>query len=428
MNDFKTQDALVKLSQKTTPIDAMKFYQENYEILKDWRYIYASDNDCGTFKLKNTIIDETVGIQSIYKGKSLFVIDSNMVGHNCTIPYLCGFGTYFDSNTASYIYSLAYKNNHTEQLKRRLKQIQTLNIDYSNVNPYFYLYEAQRHYQSRPETIEYSKKTFAAINALKKIDGPLDEEWSRIYQTYFREQSEQEIEPIFNRFQDNLKKGLSEAINFRFLIVELLLTQTKILEISSHTSPENKLEQLFHFMDNELEMLIIRELACCADILFHDNFSSLTQKLNGLHQKQDPIKFIQNCAWDLYIFRLMDDLSNTYIEPNKPDFYISHLVACDRDIWGIFKLSSLKGIALHTKSSDVLPFMEHDPQQWLEKKIGSKKMANLYQCFDYASRERRFAWMNSNNRNSEFQHKMKRIFDLTNEKRKELLFYLNKQK
>lgn len=337
-------------------------------------------------------------------------------------------GTYFDSNTASYIYSLAYKNHHTEQLKKRLKQIQALNIDYGNVNPYFYLYETQRHYQSKPETIEYSRKTLAAINALKKIDCPLDEEWSKIYQTYFREQSEQEIEPIFNRFQDDLKKGLSEAISFRFLIVELLLTQTKILEISSDKSPENKLEQLFHFMDKELEILLVRELACCADILFHDNFSSLTKKLNGLRQKQDPIKFIQNCAWDLYIFRLMDDLSNTYIEPKKPDFYISYLVACDRDIWGIAKLSSLKGIALHTKSNDVHPFPEHDPQQWLEQKIGSQKLTTLYKCFDRPSRERRLGWVNSNNRDSEFQHKMNRVFDLAHKKREELLFYLKKQK
>ncbi|MWP62256.1 hypothetical protein [Gilliamella sp. Pas-s25] len=426
MNDIKTQEALFNLSQQATPIDAIKFYKDNYEILKHWRYIYASDNNQGTFKLKNTIIDETVGIQSIYKGNSLFIIDSNMIGHNNTVPYLCGLGTYFDSNTASYIYSLAYKNHHTEQLKKRLKQIQDLKIDYSNVNPYFYLYEAQRHYQSNPETIEYSKKTFAAINALKKINVPLNEEWSRIYQTYFREQSELEIEPIFNGFLNNLKNGFSEAINFQCALIELLLTQTKILEISSRTSPENKLEQLFHFMDNDLEILMIRELACCADILFHDNFSSLTQKLNGLHQKQDPIKFIQNCAWDLFIFRLMDDLSNAYTGPKKPDFYISHLVACDRDIWGIAKLSSLKGIALHTKSSLVIPFMEHDPQQWLEQKIGSKKLAKLYHCFSPESRERRLGWMHSNNKDSEFQHKMEKIFDLADKKRKELLDHLSK--
>lgn len=427
MNDSKTQEALIKLSQKSTASDAMRFYEDHYDILKDWRYLYASDNDMGSFKLKNYNIDNTVGIRSIFKGKSLLIIDSNMVGHDNKVPYLCGVGTYFDSNTASYIYSLAYKKNHKELLKTKLRQIQTLGIDYHNVNPYFYLYEAQRHYDSKPETIEYSRKTFAAINALKKIDGPFDEEWSRIYQDYFREQSEGETELLFNEFLNKLQNGLRDAIDYRTMLIELLLLQTKILEVSSPKSPESKLEQLFQFMDEEMEILMIREIACCADILFYDGFSSLTKKLNGLHQKTDPIKTVKNCAWDLYIFRLMDDLSNTHIESLKSHFYVSHLVACDRDIWGIAKLASLKGMALHTKSSHAQPFMEHDPEQWLKQKIGIQKMTNIYQYFDYTSRERRLAWIYSDDINAEFLHKIKIISDLAHEKRKELLFYLNAQ-
>lgn len=95
MNDFKTQEVLVNLSQKTTLIDAINFYKENYKILEDWRYIYASNDDCGAFKLKNTIIDKTVGIQSIYKGKSLFIIDSNIMTHKNKVHIFMWFGYLF---------------------------------------------------------------------------------------------------------------------------------------------------------------------------------------------------------------------------------------------------------------------------------------------------------------------------------------------
>lgn len=425
MDDFKLQLAFQAMSTVTTPLQALKIYEKNFNVLKDWRFICASGDDHGPFKLKNKVIDDVVGIRSIFKGQSLWVIDASMVEKEGTVPYLAGTGIYFDSNAASYIYSLGYKDKFQPQLKNQLLRIQSLGIDYNNINPYLYLFESRRHFNKKPENIEFSRKTFAALTALSKIGGPLDESWREIYQKYFMEQCEANIDPLFNEFMAKHESGGFSSLDHLFSLTELLLLETKILDISSEKKNEDKLEDLIYFMDEKLQMMMLRELAICADILFRGNKTQLTTKLLKVNSGHtNSLGIVQGCTWDLFIFRVMDWFSNTSAELHT-DFYISNLVSCDHDIWGIADLTMLKAIALHNKSFEHVIFPEHSPEDILAKALGKNKQEFFGDLFSYDSRLRRIGWTQGEDKNEVYARKSNEIQKLLQEKRMELLSVIN---
>ncbi len=421
MDDFELQLAFQAMSTVTTPLQALKIYEKYFNVLKEWRFICAAGDDQGPFKLKNKVIDNVVGIRSIFKGQSLWVIDASMVEKEGTVPYLAGTGIYFDSNAASYIYSLGYKDKFQPQLKNQLLRIQSLGIDYKNINPYLYLFESRTHFDRRPENIEFSRKTFAALTALSKIGGSLDESWREMYQKYFMDQCEANIEPLFNEFIAKHESGAFNSLDHLFALTELLLLETKILDISSKKKNEDKLEDLIYFMDEKLQIMMLRELAICADILFRGNKTQLTTKLlkvNAGHP--NSLGIVQGCAWDLFIFRVMDWFSNTSSELHT-DFYISNLVSCDRDIWDIADLTMLKAIALHNRSFGHVIFPEHSPEDILATSLGKDKQEFPGDLFSYSSRQKRIGWIQREDRNQVYATKSNEIQGLLQEKRMKLL-------
>lgn len=380
--DLETQLALQTLSECSNPYEATSYFASQIDVLKDWRYIYACENSVGSFPIDNKFISEKVMITSGFYGKSLWIIDEKMIREQNDVLYKMGKGIFLDSNAASYFYSLAYREQLSSQTRNQLNAIQSLNIDYGNLNPALYLWEAQRQFDKKPESLDLCKKTFAAVNCLQLIDMPLNEEWGRIYRKYYQEQAEAEIMPYFEHLIHDLNKGLSKELEYQIGLIEALLLKTKILEYSSSKAAEYKIEQLIRFMDERLSILLIRELSVYADILFHEHKSTISQKLNSLNNQKYPLALIKNCAWDIFLFRIMDMMSNVELE-DKPDFYIAEILTCDRDIWGIYNLSALRGIAIHIKSHMSLPFLKNTPSSLLTKWFGEKKAMNLDNVFEF---------------------------------------------
>lgn len=389
--EYDTQVALKELSECKTPLEATGYFSKHQDELKDWRYIYACEDNRGSYPLDNRRMADKAMIISSFHGKSLWLIDERMISPQGEVGYRVGKGIHLDSNTASYIYALAYKDNISSSLANQLEAIQSLNIDYSNVNPALYLWEAQRHFDKNPESLELCRKTFAAVSALEMINKPLNKEWREIYRKHYQEQAEAEIAPFFNHLINDLNRGLSKELETQSGWFEALLLKTKILEYSSSKSAEYKIDQLIHFMNDTLSIMLIRELAIYADILYHEHKSTMSQKLNSLHNQKDPLALIKNCAWDMYLFRIMDMMSSVNINVTpKPDFYIAELLACDRDIWGIYNLSALKGIAIHTKSNLHFPFLKNEPNTWLKERLGDKKANELDTIFNFSASNNRF--------------------------------------
>ncbi|ECC1694592.1 hypothetical protein DPB93_18880 [Salmonella enterica subsp. salamae] len=221
----------------------------------------------------------------------------------------------------------------------------------------------------------------AALFALSWIKQPLNAEWGKMYRKLYQEQAEAEADRFLYQFYQNLDAGLGKAIEDQVDLLEAMLLRTKLIELSSKRSAQNKLNELLQFMHDELSTMMIRELLVCADILFREGKSQMSQKLDGLQKKKRPFDELRNCARDLNMLRSMDQLTNSISDHTSSSFYIANLITFDRDIIDIIQLTELRAIALRRSSSDAFPIYNRQLDTWLSEKLGEKRLSGLEDIF-----------------------------------------------
>lgn len=385
---YDTQLALHQVCTSSDPLSALRAYEQNQFLLKDWRIIYAAEEDEGPFKLRRKEFADRGFISTCFRGKSLWILDTEAVSTLSPVKFQMGYGTFVDSNAASFIKALAYRENPSPELIKHGSSIRATfnNGELATLNPYLYLWEAQRSWNT--QTIENSRMTIAAIYALSLDSSPLDESWGMRFRNIYKEQAETYADELLADFQKQLDKGLHEGIEQQVNLVESMILRTKIIEASSSKSAENKMEELMQFMHQELSTFMLRELIVCADILCRSGRSALSKKLNSVLDKKDPLAVIKNCAWDLYLPRALDAMANTNTLP-EADFYLGNLVTFDTDVADILKLTELRAMAMHRKSAFTFPFFNEEFVNWLATRVGEKRMNSLAGIFQKASFESR---------------------------------------
>ena len=385
---YDTQFALHQVCTSLDPLTALRAYEQNQDLLKDWRIIYAAEEDAGPFKLRREEFADKGFISTCFRGKSLWILDTEAISTLSPVKFQMGYGTFVDSNAASFIKALAYRENPSPALIKHGSSIRAIfnNEELATLNPYLYLWEAQRSWGT--QTIENSRMTIAAMHALSLDSCPLDESWGVRFRKTYKEQAEAYADELLADFQQQLDNGLNEGIEQQVDIVESMILRTKIIEASSSKSAEHKMEELMHFMHEELSTFMLRELIVCADILCRSGRSALSKKLNSVLDKKDPLAIIKNCSWDLYLPRALDAMANTNTLP-EADFYLGNLVTFDTDVADILKLTELRAMAMHRKSSLTFPFFNEEFVGWLVTRLGEKRMNSLVGIFQADSFELR---------------------------------------
>ncbi|WP_443693522.1 hypothetical protein ACRZ5O_14815 [Pseudomonas protegens] len=408
--DYEIQFALHQVCTSSNPLLALRAYEKNQHLLKDWRIIYAAEDDAGPFKLRRKEFSDRGFISTCFRGKSLWVLDAEAISTLSPVRFQIGYGTFVDSNAASFIKAIAYRENLSPQLIRYGLSLRENfnNEELANFNPYLYLWEAQRSWNS--QTIENSRMTLAAIHALSLDSYPLDEAWGIRFRKFYKKQAEAYADELLVDFQKQLDDGLREGIEQQVNLVESMILRTKIIEASSSKSVEHKMEELVQFMHEDLSIFMLRELIVCADIICRGGRSALSKKLNSVLDKKDPLAVIKNCSWDLYLPRALDAMANTNTLP-EADFYLSNLVTFDTDVADILKLTELRAMALHRESPLTFPFFNEEFVGWLVTRLGEKRMSSLSDIFQAESFELRAK-----------QRSHEKVKSILMEDREELLF------
>ncbi|MFW7340492.1 hypothetical protein V0R37_02990 [Pollutimonas sp. H1-120] len=287
-----------------------------------------------------------------------------------------GTATFVDSNAASFIQRLAYRDEPSAQLLEFCKAMSNyFPIDeLSRINPYLYLWEAQRDKGAR--TVTGVRQTMAALHAIKLIQGPLDAHWGQTFRAHYRGEAEAHADQFLMEFYRDMDYT-GQLIENQVDLVEAMLTRTKIIEYSSQKSSQSKMEALVQFMHEELSTLMLRELIVCADILCRGGLSQLSQKLHALHDKPAPLSSLRNCAWDLHLLRSMDSMSNSSNDASLGEFYVANLITFDRDLADTLRLAELRAFALHRSSSMYFPIYNESLASWLGARVGERRMSGL---------------------------------------------------
>ena len=377
--DYETQTALYKVANASNPLKALEIFKENESLLKDWRVLYADVNDVGPFKLQRKRFTNRGLISSVFRGKSIWVLDSTSIHQR--VEYRAGSGLMIDSNCASYIRSMAYQTTPSSRVLACVSELNAIPDGLRHINPNLYLWEAQRNWNEL--TVNSCCETLAAVHALKFEDGTkLDINWGLRYRSIYKDAAEALAKSDLAHFQKQLDEGLREGIAEQVNAIEAMLVRAKIIELSSRKSPKHKLEELIRFMHDDLSIMMVRELIICADILLRSEKSSLSKKLHSLQNRPEPLACLTNCAWDLYFLRVLDQVASPAVNvTSSVELHVWTMISFDEDIADIFELTELSALALHKNSSLTFPFFNLNFQEWLDTQVGEKRMNGLNYLF-----------------------------------------------
>ncbi|MGM0938270.1 MAG: hypothetical protein ACQEWL_18280 [Pseudomonadota bacterium] len=370
--------------------EALCRYAKNRDILKQWRFIYADYDENGPFKLRRKLFDNKWFISTIFRGNSLWIIDDDVLSNSGTLAFKIGMGTFLDSNAASYIRSLAYEENPTDEIVNNcVSMAKNLSFEETkNFNPYLYLLENQQNKSEK--SIEKVRETISALNAIGMINKPLSFSWGKEFRKKYELNAKKEADIFLRQFYTDLEIGCLSYSDLLTDLMELMLIKTKLIEHGSNRSSENKFEELLNVANNELSIIMFRELIICADILFRSNKTQLSQKLHSLQNKKKPLDLIRNCARDLGMVRSLDLLTNSVTDRDGSAFYVANIITFDKDVMDILKVTEINAIASHRNSSDIHIIFNKEIQTWLYEKLGDKRLQRLSSLLTFSSFDSRF--------------------------------------
>ncbi|WKW32526.1 hypothetical protein KIH13_00490 [Pseudomonas viridiflava] len=81
-------------------------------------------------------------------------------------------------------------------------------------------------------------------------------------------------------------------------------------------------------------------------------------------------------------------MANTQTLP-EADFYLGNLITFDTDVADIFKMTELRAMAMHRKSTYTFPFFNEELIDWIAARVGEKRMdslAGIFQTDGFESR------------------------------------------
>ncbi|WP_141218045.1 hypothetical protein [Bordetella genomosp. 2] len=411
------QMAAREVCSAANALEAHQCFERSIDELADWQIIFADMSDVGSIKLLNLPLGESGFIGSVFRGRSLWIMDAPFVaqGKSASVPIRSGSAVFIDSNAASYIRAIAYQANVSQRAREGADWINKLGERLGHLNFTLYLWESQRNWTEA--TIKSCTQTIAAVHALNATGGPLTVEWGQRYRNRFRDQAEFMATAILDDFQQDLDSGLAQGINQQVNMMEAMLVRTQLLVLGSRKSPQHKLAELITFMHEALSTIALRELIVCGDILARNTQARIVHKLNSLQNHPDPLALLRNCAWDLYIPRALDQLCavNPHKEPNF-DFYLAELLTFDGDVVDMLRTTQLRALAVHRPTMQSFPFFDHDIAEWLGNRVGGKRMDSLEDIFSPKAFELRAQ-----------RRSVSTVEDVLNEDKNRLLHMLNRQ-
>jgi hypothetical protein len=357
-------------------LEAHSRFEKNAAALEEWQIIFAEESDAGSIKLLDQTLGNSGVATTVFRGKSLWLMDAPFVSQSGPISFHGGSAMFVDSNAASYIRAIAYRDDPSPKMLNLASLINQIGPRLQHLNPYLYLWELLRSWND--ETAEKCKESVAAIHALSSSGSKLSAEWGQRFRTKFRESAENFSNGLIAEFEREWIGGRFIGLQDQLDLVEAILVRTQIIEMSSRKAKEHKLAQLVRYMHEELSTITLRELIVCGDILLRSDRSRISKKLNSIQNHADPLALIKNCAWDMYIPRALDAL--TSVTPNQSphvDFYVAEVLSFDGDVSDIINTTKLRAIALHRPSGMTLPFFDNDVAEWLGNRLGPKRMDAL---------------------------------------------------
>lgn len=139
---FSEQLLVQEVCSASNALEAQRRFEMNATALKDWQILFAEESDAGSIKLLNRTLGPSGVATSVFRGKSLWLIDAPFVVQSGPMSFRGGSAVFLDSNAASYIRKIAYQGDPPPGLLSWANLINQIGTRLQQLNPYLYLWES----------------------------------------------------------------------------------------------------------------------------------------------------------------------------------------------------------------------------------------------------------------------------------------------
>lgn len=275
----------------------------------------------------------------------------------------------FDTNVASYVEGFVEERGgaNAERVKEALDFVvsnERVNFGYN----FYALENAQGYYDgTRVESIRRNLRALMKLDHLDKerylktgeisttltegeLDVKTDEKLHELYDEIYRKAMEAEFSP------------------FNEMLYLVLLKTVEIEHRRGRRNLDQKVADLYEFMNDELRRLFVREAIVALNYFKNRSKVIFFGKLTARPKEKGAqlLKELKGMSWDLMLFRVMERMATLR---GKGDFMIPYFLTFDRKMVQLFDLLPMKGMLSRGEMSEAIPLWETDPLDVLAQEI-----------------------------------------------------------
>lgn len=411
---------LYKLVHATEPYEFILHWGMYKDLLEEYQLIASSEKytkNIYPMGLTDIINQNNTDFIPYFMSEKIFFLDNNIIhtmlnNEDVQVPY--DYSIMLDTNYTSYIKWFLNGRNQPHSLENSTyKTLDVLLRNNFNYDTTFYLLENYMNLFSSGEdkfTVSNPKhlavyENLYYVELFKSIDQKKYVECNKLEYTISENEARQNTDRIISLFYSgNSKEILNKFIDLHQSMTLLLIGIWQI-QFGSKASAKNKMKKLFKYVIDKVGIFYEREMVIALRYLEDTKAVSMLNKINkggkSLNQKE-LLEKVENIAWDFIVPRVMEFHVNTN---KKYSYFIPFCLSHDKKLKELIKLFYIKGMLLHRKKDEYIPFSNLDTTDFFDKKGLFNELKTLRENEILLKRE----MVHEENINNNFSNKVKEI-------------------
>ncbi|WP_231514878.1 hypothetical protein [Oceanobacillus salinisoli] len=377
---------LYSLIHSTEPFEYISNWSRYDEITKDYRLIASSDKYNKSVVYPPGLVDilnqNNTDFVPYFMSEKIFSIDTDIITSmlsNSGVQILYDHSIMLDTNYTSYIKRFLSGIENSNLLEEStFKTLDILLKSNFNYDITFYLLENYMNiFSSGENTFTVSNAKHLAlyenlyyVELFKNINQEQYVDYNKVEFTISKNEAKQNTDEIISLFYNGnlIANEVLSLFTNKHQSITLLLIGIWQIQFGSNSSPKNKMKKLFEYVINRVGIFYEREMVI-AFRYFEDRKS--VSMLNKINKGGKPITSkelldkIGNIAWDFMVPRVME----FQINANKDSsHFIPLFLSHDKKLKELIGLFNIKGILMHRKTNEYIPFSDLDTTDFFDKK------------------------------------------------------------
>ncbi len=362
--DLQIEQIVARICSSDSTAEAFTLYQAAAPLLKDYRFVFASDKGGQPGFAVNRTFSAGAAVRSLFKTDRILVLDPDtaweMRSGQSTYPI--DYSISLDTNAMSYLVPhMAGKRGGTipADFQEVFEFIARPEV---NIDPVPYFTENLTNLANDKSAARIFEN-IKAYEILRTLDAGWLESKGEVRSTL----SEHELttsaqQQISKMYMDIGNDAALERTKFWHQQMYACLLKIAEIQLKSPSAGiGKKMSAFMEFCHSTLATIFVREAAVARAYFTRGQNLTFFGKIQR-KSKNNILELLQNMAWDMWHIRQLEQ-SITFKPANEARYFFPALLTFDHKLVEIMDLYPLKACAFRKGSSQPLPFFDGDPHR-----------------------------------------------------------------